>query len=584
MKRLLFFLLGGPLSITAIFGQNTAPKSVFFDTDKAVLRPQSQTILREMADSARKMAQYTLYLQGHTDADGSDAHNQSLSERRTDAVRKYLINQGIAAEKITISALGKSKPVAENNSDDSKQRNRRVDISFDFANASMANKAVGNKPSPFEKGKNCHIMRLYKELSLTPQTFTIKSNKDTIIKGESGTQLHFPSGAFAGIADGTPVEIKLKECYDYASILAEHLTTKSGDKLLQTGGMIYVQATANGKELTLQRPMDIQFSSAESKLKGMQLFTGERKMENNGAMDWTPINPSLDDGFNPSEEAPKNPSVYINYIYIPELNKLETSAPMNYILDMTDTDSLYEEFPVYGKLANPKERFRARSTSFAGNAMGVYACQTPDIIGKDKFTIHRLAFSDVYKFFKVETFEELQKQDSSVWNQNWRMKASKLKEDKRINDSLEVVRERESRIIAAKNRVQYEKDYKTKIVFDDVFGTTTFGWTNCDRFVYYDPIHLTTINLGNAQSPSIEAKLILKRERIVIQNAGKVGEPMTFKDVFKNKYAVIVAMKIENGQSYLAMQDIITTELAVVELKFEALSPDEIKERLKKLN
>jgi OmpA family len=581
MKQLILLLILGPLSIAPIFGQNDPKQSVFFDTDKAILRPEAQIVLKELAESARKQPQLTLRLQGNTDADGSDAHNLQLSERRTAAVRNFLINQGISAEKIKISALGKSKPLADNASTDGKQRNRRVDISFESANTQTLSSS--KTVSPFEKGKSYHIMRLYKELSLTPQTFTVKSNRDTIIRGEKGTQLHFPANAFAGVAEGTSVEIKLKECYDYASILAENLTTKSDDKLLQTGGMVYVQAYANGKELTLHKPMDIQFSSAESKLKGMELFLGERKMDKNGAMNWTPLNASKEDALYVSEYEDKPPS-YINYRYIPELNILETAAPMSYLLDMTDTDSLYEEFPVFGKLANPKERFRARSTSFAGNAMGVYACQTPDIIGKDKFTIHRLAFQDVYKFFKVETFEDLQKQDSSLWNQNYRMKIVKLKEEKRVKDSIEVVRKRENQIRAAQTKAQYEKDYKTKIVFDKAFNTSTFGWTNCDAVIVYPQNQITNINLIEVQSPSIDAKLILKREKIVLPIAWKVGLPMTFEKVLKNKAAVIIAMKIENGQSYLAMYNFITSDSPKIDLKFEALSPEEIKERLKTLN
>ncbi len=583
MKRLLFFLLMGPLSITGIFGQNTAQKSVFFDSDKAILRPQSQTILRELADSARKMSQFTLYLQGNTDAEGSDKHNQNLSERRSEAVKNYLINQGISAEKIIISALGESKPMANNNSEDGKQRNRRVDISFELANTSIANKTISNKAAPFEKGKSYHIMKLYKELSLTPQNFIIKSNKDTIIKGEKGTQLHFPMNAFAGIPDNTPIDIKLKECYDYASILAEHLTTKSGDNLLQTGGMIYVQAFANGKELMLQKPMEIQFSSAESKLKGMQLFSGERKMEKNGAMDWKPLNPSMDDGFNPQEEEEKSNAIYINYLYAPDHNILETSAPLSYILDMTDTDSLYEEFTVYGKVVNPKVRYRPRSTSFAGNAMGVYACQTPDIIGKDKFAIHRLAFSDVYKFYKVETFEDLQKQDSSAWNQSYKMKIVKLKEDKRVKDSLEVERRRQNALIMAGVRVEYEKNYKTRVALENAFNTTKLGWVNCDRFLNYSENQLVAISLNDLQTASFDAKLVLKKDKVIVNNFALTGQKINFGKIIKNAPAVIVAMKIENGQSYLAMHDFITSS-EIIDLKFEALSPEEIKERLKKLN
>jgi OmpA-OmpF porin, OOP family len=110
MKRLLIFYFMYPLSISTIFGQKTAQSSVFFDTDKAILRPQAQTILHRLADSVKQLPQYALRLQGHTDADGSDVYNQNLSERRTDAVRNFLINEGIAAEKITIAALGETQP------------------------------------------------------------------------------------------------------------------------------------------------------------------------------------------------------------------------------------------------------------------------------------------------------------------------------------------------------------------------------------------------------------------------------------------------------------------------------------------
>ena len=121
----------------ALFGQNMAQKSVFFDSDKATLNPQAQTILRELADSARKTPQYTLYLKGQTDADGSDAHNQNLSERRAASVRNYLIQQGISADKIVISTVDKSELTDNDKSEVAKRHHRRVDISTDLANKSI---------------------------------------------------------------------------------------------------------------------------------------------------------------------------------------------------------------------------------------------------------------------------------------------------------------------------------------------------------------------------------------------------------------------------------------------------------------
>jgi OmpA family len=566
MKRLLIFLLFTPLSILTVFGQNSTPKSVFFDTDKTVLRTDAQAILRNLADSARKIPKFTLRLQSNTDADGSDTYNQNLSERRTDAVRQFLIKEGIAADKIRISALGESQPISENSSDNGKQRNRRVDISFESA---TANKTIANKQSPFEKGKSYHIMRLYKELSLTPQIFTIKSNKDTTIRGEKGTLLHFPNDAFAGVAPNTPIEIKLKECYDYASIIAEHLTTKSGDNLLQTGGMIYVQAMANGKELTLQKPMEIQFSSAESKLKGMQLFSGERKMDRNGAMNWTPINEIRDSPFNPPMETDSGDNigktyknadnVYLNYY----LN--ETSAPMSYIMDLTDTDSLFAEFPVYGKVVNPKVKYYPRSESFTGNSMGVYACQYTEFIKTDKLILHRAAFNDVYKFYKVETYAALQKQDTSLWNKIYREKTAKLQ--------------------AAK--IQAIKDLKKireiGVMTGQVFRAAKLHYINCDRFTDYPQNQLISFYANDKGTYAYDAKLILKKDKVVLEGFITTNNKIEFGSVVKNVDAVIVAMKIENGQSYLAMHDFITSTTPI-DLKFEALSPEEIKEKLKKLN
>jgi outer membrane protein OmpA-like peptidoglycan-associated protein len=66
--------------------------------------------------------------EGHTDAIGSDAYNQSLSERRAEAVRRYLINGGITPERIRTEGFGESRPVASNETDEGRAQNRRVEL------------------------------------------------------------------------------------------------------------------------------------------------------------------------------------------------------------------------------------------------------------------------------------------------------------------------------------------------------------------------------------------------------------------------------------------------------------------------
>jgi outer membrane protein OmpA-like peptidoglycan-associated protein len=69
-----------------------------------------------------------LQVEGHTDSIGSDDYNQQLSEARAEAVRQYLIQQGIAAPQITARGMGKTEPIATNDTPEGRQQNRRVEL------------------------------------------------------------------------------------------------------------------------------------------------------------------------------------------------------------------------------------------------------------------------------------------------------------------------------------------------------------------------------------------------------------------------------------------------------------------------
>jgi OOP family OmpA-OmpF porin len=65
-------------------------------------------------------------VEGHTDSVGNDDYNQKLSQRRADAVRKYLVDKGIAGARLTATGLGETQPVADNGTADGRAQNRRV--------------------------------------------------------------------------------------------------------------------------------------------------------------------------------------------------------------------------------------------------------------------------------------------------------------------------------------------------------------------------------------------------------------------------------------------------------------------------
>lgn len=99
-----------------------------FDFNKATLRPDSEPALQQIADLLKNNASLSIEVQGHTDAVGGDASNQKLSEARASAVRDWLTAHGVAAARVTAHGYGKTHPVASNDNDEGRARNRRVEI------------------------------------------------------------------------------------------------------------------------------------------------------------------------------------------------------------------------------------------------------------------------------------------------------------------------------------------------------------------------------------------------------------------------------------------------------------------------
>lgn len=99
--------------------------NVEFDTGRATLRSQSKAELDELA-AGLKAANLAGEIAGYTDNVGNAASNQALSQQRAEAVRNYLIAQGVDAAKITAKGYGMENPIASNNTQEGRQRNRRV--------------------------------------------------------------------------------------------------------------------------------------------------------------------------------------------------------------------------------------------------------------------------------------------------------------------------------------------------------------------------------------------------------------------------------------------------------------------------
>ncbi len=102
--------------------------NIFFDTGKSELRPESAPELDRMVAVLNENPKMTISLNGHTDNTGGVAVNQKLSQDRADAVREYFIGKGIEPDRIASKGFGESKPVAGNDTEEGRQKNRRVEF------------------------------------------------------------------------------------------------------------------------------------------------------------------------------------------------------------------------------------------------------------------------------------------------------------------------------------------------------------------------------------------------------------------------------------------------------------------------
>lgn len=107
----------------------TISGDVAFDFDRATIRPEFYPILDDIAAALNENPESRLQVVGHTDAIGSEAYNQSLSEARARAVADYLARQGVATDRMVVGGVGEAQPVAPNTSEEGRARNRRVEIS-----------------------------------------------------------------------------------------------------------------------------------------------------------------------------------------------------------------------------------------------------------------------------------------------------------------------------------------------------------------------------------------------------------------------------------------------------------------------
>lgn len=143
MLKVLSALVGIALAVTAC-GESTQNMSlqkpppappgptkewmVFFDTNSTALSQQSSMTIQQAAQAAKSVANARVNVTGFTDTDGSPAYNMQLSQRRANAVRNALVQNGIPAQSVSITGDGESNLLVQTGDQVKNEKNRRVRI------------------------------------------------------------------------------------------------------------------------------------------------------------------------------------------------------------------------------------------------------------------------------------------------------------------------------------------------------------------------------------------------------------------------------------------------------------------------
>src|SRR3981189_3133085 len=111
-----------------LFSDLLAKGKIRFESGRAIIDPDSAGLLDRLIETALRCPTVNIGIAGHTDADGEDGFNQTLSEKRAQAVADYLVKAGLPASRLTAMGYGSTQPVATNDTDEGKAQNRRIDF------------------------------------------------------------------------------------------------------------------------------------------------------------------------------------------------------------------------------------------------------------------------------------------------------------------------------------------------------------------------------------------------------------------------------------------------------------------------
>ncbi|MBP7408913.1 MAG: OmpA family protein [Flavobacteriales bacterium] len=575
MKRFLLFLAALVLAFVLQAQLAETRTTLHFAVDDHRLDERALAEIDRFLATTDIREEHEFTLLGHTDADGHLGYNEVLARARARSVRERLISLGVDPARISTRAFGERDPIATNTTDEDKQLNRRVELVFshqllgglDDLNARIASPRVS--------------------------THRIDPTKENWLRGQQGVVVRLAANSLvdaAGKSVGSKATVTLTEAVALNDMIAEGLSTRSDGKILETGGMLRVDAVdASGSTLALSTGSTMLVSlPAAMRQTGMTLFTSS----DGGDWDNTGTEP-LDLR---NRDLPKRPQcVWPEYLIAV------------YKADLSGKPALPSE------PARPREPAPPRRESYTSNVAWYQALSKNKIAADDeqRYQAAMTVYAD--RVVKYEQKMEQYQADCKTWPERY----AKYKRDHMewVNDTLcaredfykkarpEAEERYQQRLASFKaecerREAEWRPLYEARMAeigreLDSlglsgardlgtyVFAASQLGWINCDRFYEVPASQKYDLIVHDADTTQKNVYLVYTGINSMMRLQKRSDGSYAQDGVPRNQPATVVAYKVENGKAYLCKQAVDPRKR--MDLNFKPASVAEIRDAIQGL-
>ena len=369
-----------------------------------------------------------------------------------------------------------------------------------------------------------HIAALYRHLEKPSRTYTLSTHHDTVITCAEGTTISIKAGSFLSAKTGEPVTgdvvLEVKEFYSTPDILLANLTTMSGDDMLETGGMLYLGATAGGDACRLGDSAEVELGFPRERFKGgMQLFSGTWGPD---GIEWKPFS------------EPVITTVNLVRKIAPDTVAVVSEPVPPLVFDEPTSYELVDKAP------NSLQGVRLRREGIRMVIRdSVFDSSTKAWVKTNRLTIGS-------KWVRYDSGD--------------------------IDMAVEVPRSS----IPICTRTSRNDQGMDKEISRYILTTSRLGWINCDRFIR-ERGPKTDVIIATEEAEEVDIKLIFHSINSVL-GGRRWGNEYRFRNIPIGYDVTVIAIKHERGQYHIARKRTTVSKEGISDLAFEPMTMDGLKD------